>query len=564
MSGERGRPYSRRDFLRWAGASLAVPAVGISAWEAWRNLQGGPGRAGHEGAGSSSGTGKGARGPALLTSGAGGVTAAWVQHENSLPGTASWCIYGNAVPSTLDGYADRVSASRGERVTLYVSCDTASFYVEAFRMGWYGGLGGRLLWRSPSFPGRVQSAPVLTAGINMVECHWAPSASFTVGRHWPPGDYLLKLTATGGQQRYVPLVVRDDASRSAFVVQNSVTTWQAYNTWGGYSQYFGPGHSFSTRSRVVSFDRPYESQWAYGAADFVGNELPLVMLVERLGLDVTYWTDVDLHQRPELLGNHRCLVSLGHDEYWSPAMFYGCVTARSRGTNLVFLGANACFRRIRLAASPLGPDRRQICYKVPTEDPLYGHDNSIVTANWPDPPDARPESLLIGNMYQSYGVHGDLVVADPAHWTLRGTGMARGDRLPGVVGPEFDGYDPAVAGPRNLDVVCHSPVVAQGSPGFSDMTWYSDPTSGAGVFASGTNRWVNGLAHNNGAMNPGLVHPPVPVVTSALTTVTHTLLSACGSGPAGRSNPSRATWRQFYPPVPTPSVASNYRTYWGA
>ena len=544
-----------------------VPAAGISAWEAWTTLEGGPPHeAGppHKAGRTAPPARPGVHRPSGTSALDGAVTAAWVQQENARPGTAAWCIYGHAIPSTLDGYADRVSALPGERVTLYVSCDTASFHVEAYRMGWYGGLGGRLLWRSPTVPGVVQPPPVFTPGINMVECHWNPSASFTVGRNWPPGDYLLKLSAAGGQQRYIPLVVRDDASRAAFVIQNSVTTWQAYNTWGGYSQYFGAGHTFATRSRVVSFDRPYESQWAYGAADFVGNELPLVMLAERLGLDVTYWTDVDLHRRPELLANHRCLVSLGHDEYWSPAMFDGCTAARSKGVNFVFLGANACFRRIRMAASPLGPDRRQICYKVATEDPLYGHDNSAVTANWPDAPDPRPESLLIGNMYQSYGVNADLVVADPNHWTLQGTGMAAGDSLAGVVGPEFDGYDPAVAGPRNLDVICHSPVVAQGSPGYSDTTWYSDPSSGSGVFASGTGSWVSSLANNNGALNPGLVQRPVPVVTSALTAVTTNVLLRCGSGPAGKVHPSSGTWRKYYPAPPTPATASNYRTYWGA
>jgi hypothetical protein len=66
----------------------------------------------------------------------------------------------------------------------------------------------------------------------------------------------LKLVAATGQ-RFVPLTVRDDASRAALVVQNAVTTWQAYNLWGGRSLYVGPDGSLETRSRVVSFDRPY-------------------------------------------------------------------------------------------------------------------------------------------------------------------------------------------------------------------------------------------------------------------------------------------------------------------
>ncbi len=131
----------------------------------------------------------------------------------------------------------------------------------------------------------------------------------------------MKLVGDGGQEQFVPLTVRDDASTAAFVFQNSVTTWQAYNLYGGYSLYYGAngrgGQDFAHRARAVSFDRPYPQTWASGAADFVGNEYPLLYDMERLGLDLTYWTDVDFHARPQLLGNHRVLFSLGHDEYWS-------------------------------------------------------------------------------------------------------------------------------------------------------------------------------------------------------------------------------------------------------
>ncbi|HZD66018.1 MAG TPA: N,N-dimethylformamidase beta subunit family domain-containing protein, partial [Acidimicrobiales bacterium] len=499
------------------------------------------------------------------------------QAENARPGTTEWTIQGQARPHALEGYADRVSTVGGETVTLYVHCAAPSFRVDAFRMGYYQGKGARLVWRSPNVEGRAQPPASFVPGVNMVECHWAPSLRVPVGRDWPPGDYLFKLTASDGQARYVPIVVRDDASRATYLVLNAVTTYQAYNWWGGYCLYYGPdragavytgphggaGKSFTTRSRVVSFDRPYPHNWSYGAADFMGNELPLVMLAERLGLDVGYWTDVDLHQRPHQLSRHRCLLSLGHDEYWSAPMFDAALHGRDTGMNLVFLGANACFRHIRFAPSPLGPDRHQICYKVATEDPLYGTDNAAVTADWPDPPQPRPESVLIGNMYQSNGVSADLVVADAAAWVLAGTGLRDGDRLAKVVGSEYDGYDPAIPGPRNLDVVAHSPVVAFGHPGYADLTWYTHGRGG-GVFATGTNWWVAKLAANPGRFNQGLVPPSIPGVTAPLTRITENVLAACAPGPAGHTHPSRGTWRRFYPGPRAPSLASNYRTSWPA
>jgi hypothetical protein len=151
---------------------------------------------------------------------------------------------------------------------------------------------------------------------------------------------------------------------------------------------------------VVSFDRPYPQTWAQGSADFFGNEFPLLFEMERLGLDLTYWTDVDLHAQPQLLANHRCLFSMGHDEYWSTPMRDGATNALASGTNFAFLGANACYRQIRMEASPVGPNRREICYKDASEDPLYGSNNALVTVDWNADPLNLPESMLIGSMYR--------------------------------------------------------------------------------------------------------------------------------------------------------------------
>ena len=103
----------------------------------------------------------------------------------------------------------------------------------------------------------MQEAATLIAATNTYEARWDPTTTFVIGEDWPVGSYLLKLVASTGQQRWVPLTVRDDASTATYVVVNSVNTWQAYNRWGGCSLYdcrAVPGG----RSRMVSFDRPYD------------------------------------------------------------------------------------------------------------------------------------------------------------------------------------------------------------------------------------------------------------------------------------------------------------------
>src|SRR5439155_9006262 len=152
--------------------------------------------------------------------------------------------------------------------------------------------------------GQPQPAPIRDPQTNMVEAHWPPSLTFRVSRAWVQGVYLLKFLADTGGQGYVPLTVRDDSSTAALVIQNEVTTWEAYNHWGGYSLYTGNDGTFATRARLVSFDRPYASfRGAAGLLD--GNEQPVIALVERLGMDITYWTYVDFHERPYLLRRHR-------------------------------------------------------------------------------------------------------------------------------------------------------------------------------------------------------------------------------------------------------------------
>ncbi len=189
----------------------------------------------------------------------------WVVTENEKPGTSKWRIPKNA-PTSIEGFADMVSAQRGDLVTVYVSTRASSFHVEAYRIGYYQGLGGRLIWCSARQRGHDQPSPTRTSGTNMIETSWSPSLRIRIGKDWPQGVYMLKLVAGNGAQSYVPLTLRDDSSHADLVIQNSVTTWQAYNDWGGYSLYHGPGGSFSSRSRVVSFDRPYVGR--RGSADF--------------------------------------------------------------------------------------------------------------------------------------------------------------------------------------------------------------------------------------------------------------------------------------------------------
>jgi hypothetical protein len=68
-----------------------------------------------------------------------------------------------------------------------------------------------------------------------------------------------------------------------------------------------------------------------------------------------------------------------------------------------------------------GPDRTEINYRNPREDPLYGVNNILVTASWPAPPDADPPSSLTGQVYACASTPAPLVVTEPHGWIWAGT-----------------------------------------------------------------------------------------------------------------------------------------------
>ena len=484
---------------------------------------------------------------AKLPSGVIVPTAPWLIAENAKPGTLNWICNHVQPEHALEGFASQVSAVPGDDVALFVNTTANAVQVQAYRMGFYQGLGGRLIVQTDFLPAKVQPAPVVSLGIGTVTCPWSPTLTLNITTDWLPGCYLLKLVGDGGQEQFVPLTIRDDSSMASYVLQNSVTTWQAYNLWGSYSLYYGPNSKgkavFADRARAVSFDRPYPQTWASGAADFVGNELPLLFHLESLGLDMTYWTDVDLHAQPELLMNHRCLFSLGHDEYWSQPMRQGAAAANAGGVNLAFLGANACYRQIRLQPTSVGPNRLQVCFKDATEDPMALEDPSLTTVNWIQAPLNDPESTLIGSMYQSVGAKASMVVTDASSWFYDGCNLDDGHTFSNVILGEYDRYVPSLPGPRNADVLAHSPIPGQFN--WSDTTYYTAPGNGGGVLASGSASFVS-LLGTTGVIPPNVIVGAIPGVTDVIRRAMENVYSRFGLGPATSYGSSTGNWSDVY------------------
>jgi hypothetical protein len=240
---------------------------------------------------------------------------------------------------------------------------------------------------------------------------------------------------------------------------------------------------------------------------------------------------MDIDADPQLLTGASALVSMGHDEYWTPAERANVTAARDSGVNLAFLGANAMFRRTRLQSSPLGAAREVVCYKSDyTRDPMYGVHSGLVTSDWRDAPDPEPESSLIGTSYEGYPVNAAYVVSSPRSWVFKGTGVSSGDAFPNLVGVEYDRVDPGYPVPRPIEVLSHSPLTCNGAASYGDSAYYTHP-GGAGVFNCGTMRWVEALygdqPHGIGGATPDFVRA-----------VTTNVLRAFADGPAAAKYPA--------------------------
>jgi hypothetical protein len=477
-----------------------------------------------------------------------------IAEENARPGDASWVLTDPA-DHEIEGYASATSVNRGESLRFFVNTADPTFSLSIYRMGWYGGAGARLVKGSIELPAVQQSIPIADPETGFIECNWQTSYTLhttpTEAGDWLSGVYLAKLTARpSGKQSYIIFVVREDDRPSDFLFQSSVTTYQAYNNWGGRSTY--PSNSLGEQwARKVSFNRPYaRSQhpdgWnGTGAGDFLtatsihptvpvspaGWEYNMLRWLEREGYDVTYNTDLDTHRNPHFYKGRKAWLSVGHDEYWSSEMRRHVEAARDHGVGLGFFSSNTCYWQIRLEPSPVTgePDRTMVAYKEMAllEDPyaLDGDDSNdrFITVQWREQPVDRPEHRLLGVMTQTFPVDGDVLITSPLHPIFISVPLQPDRRLPGLLGYEIDRT--FANGPSGLMTLAHSPIFHGGETRYGDMTIYQS-SSGAWVYATGTMQWSWGLDDYN-----------VPAVrtsrlNSAAQQITRNVLSLLASRPS--------------------------------
>jgi sugar lactone lactonase YvrE len=430
--------------------------------------------------------------------------------ENILPGTSAWRLDIPARKHEVEGYASLVSARADDSVQLKVSVSEPQLvHYELYRMGYYQGLGGRFISSGAARQVSPQPACPANKKTGLVECNWETTFEVVVDPSWLTGQYFFKLVGKDGISSYIPLLVRETAPYAPVLVQSSVTTWQAYNVYGGTSLYrnFLPaevGYK-PKRAYAVSFNRPYTCQdlaradCAPGDGDFDLGERWMIQWLEQKGVEVAYVTNLDVDlEGAALLQGHALFMTVGHDEYWPVGERNAVEAARDSGVNLAFVSANTSYWRVRIGAATSGEERRTItCYKDADVDPQR---NSVdTTFEYRGDPMPRPEESLIGVMYddgisRTYFDGFAQIVENPEHWIYEGTGVKTGDVLSYVTGYEWDRAFQGESAPTGREIVAHASLFnVQGRQVPADVSVYY-PTVNSVVFGAGAIYWARALS----------------------------------------------------------------------
>ncbi len=363
----------------------------------------------------------------------------WVARENQKAGDKKWS---DGVPlrfsadysrrkdiPRIEGYLSSASASCGDKLTL-TTVGSKKFTAAIYRMGYYNNSGARLvkLLKSPT--------------------------QISIDAKTPPGQYLIKLSNNLRAATFVPFVVYGEAPSDATFV-SSVLTWQSYNQWGGESLYKGADGARETAATVVTFDRPYDGD---GSGQFRYMEQPLLNLMEKVGLDINYVTDFEVHNNPAVFKSTKSIIVGGHSEYWTVAMRDSIDAAVAAGVNLVAFGGNTAYAITEI-------NNREIRGRTPYREVQ------------------RPESLLLGSQYFALGIKKDLISNNLWPFVSLGKDAVikdlygyEADTAMGTIGPGVQVSARAAISPTEK--------------GFVAMSTYYNAPSGASVLNMGTNAWV--------------------------------------------------------------------------
>lgn len=303
-----------------------------------------------------------------------------------------------------------------------------------------------------------------------------------------PGLHYVHIEGFDGRDTCFPWVVAPAAPRHRIAVLTSSITWNAYNDFGGRSNYTSARRlpetpTVAARQEQVWFTDPAHPPWVHESYDPLSfdrpepvNAIPLdeaitdPMLVrggehvapaewrligwmEREGYEHDVYADAQLHEGVLDLDAYDVLIISTHPEYWTVEMYdavFAWVT--ERGGKLAYLGGNGLHGPVAMEGDGIvclngtkfdgGPSRMEVLH--------------------------RSEAALLGvqTTFTGYETGAPYRVIEPDHWAFAGTGLTEGDLF----------------GTESLDRRA-----VGGASGHETDKWTNDTPASAVLLAKGTN-----------------------------------------------------------------------------
>jgi Carboxypeptidase regulatory-like domain len=429
----------------------------------------------------------------------------------------------------IEGYPETVAVTPGDTLILCVSTDHARFRVDFYRQGANLDFIGSNEWKDGA---------AFARGPAEQDWQWGRH-EFTVPADWPSGVYIAMFfelddrgdvvsgpedtTVADGRTAKALFVVRSAPGKTARILYKvPLFTYQAYNDTN--SPVSGTdGGSLYTGTTQVTLRRTGGGTGNIQPSDdtvppdvydnssprqtFAHWDVPFIRWLETNGYPVDYCTDLDVHENlGNFLASYQLLLSVGHDEYWSPDMLANVEAFIQGGGNVAFFSGNICYWRTTLK------DNNTAIYVKKVDD------NGNYVGLW-----GSDGTRLAGVSYNNAGGHwaGErdpvgYTVQNADHWVFAGTRLQDGDTFCAeehLVGYECDGA--LVADQPDGSVVLSSGAFADGTPanflilGFGKLSenWHDRPgappnatatmgiyTNTGTVFTASTVDWARVLA----------------------------------------------------------------------
>ena len=352
------------------------------------------------------------------------------------------------------------------------------------------------------------------------------------------GLYYFWARTRTGEDFSFPWVVAPQQPQARIAVLACTNTWNAYNNFGGRSNYINPAglpdrptvNARQDLSRYtapadvwaprdedfkpLSFDRPEPGNHIFDATPWNGRgpaesiqgrmqcgqapgEWRLLAWLEREGFEYDYYSEEHLHDGSLELNRYRVLILPLHPEYWTREMYGGVKNWVRNGGRLLYLGGNGLNCEVQLADGAM----RCLSHVNSLRFGLGGCDEADPSLRY----DSRmhrtleSEANLLGVACSDAGIMtaAPYRVLKSDHWAFHETGLTNEDsfgalslheRIPGgASGHETDKITPH--SPRNIE---HLAKGENPDGGGADMVYYRNEMGGE-VFSVGSMTWIASL-----------------------------------------------------------------------